>query len=522
MKKTIITVLALILSFAMAASSFACTGAYVGKGVSETGTTIIARTRDSNNLSCICRRTVTPRVENEPGSEWKETNGFLLKLPATTYGYVSGPLSTSSGRGTFGASALNDEGVAVTATVTAATRQKAEDADPFVETGISEACIGDIIALNCKTARESVDFLARVMEESGNAEPSVILVADQDEAWYIETYTGHQWAAIRLPDDKCAVFGNQFNLDPLHETYPEIRMSKDIESAMKKGGAAVYTDGKFDLFETYIGSEKQGDYANMRNWYGQFLFNKNDPGKYKKGTKYELLFTPKKKMTVRDIQELDRSRFEGTEFCPDENGRDDIRIIGIETQYSVDITEVHHDLPRPLSLVSWVCLDNAEHSVFVPFSNLITKTSNYWSRDVKEGFPYEDETIAFYAFQNLCVLSVTGRDTYGKGVRAYWRAVEDHLLKTYPEVLMKTAELYKADKEAAKKYMTDYSVKIQNAAYFDARKVKAELLHYLALNQRTFDNKINNEAGGIYEHFEHEPFASGLADSIAERYAAEK
>lgn len=273
----------------------------------------------------------------------------------------------------------------MTATVTAATRQKAEDADPFVETGISEACIGDIIALNCKTARESVDFLARVMEESGNAEPSVILVADQDEAWYIETYTG---------------------------------------------------------------SEKQTDYANMRNWYGQFLFNKNDPGKYETGTKYELLFTPKEKMNVRDIQEMDRSRFEGTEFCPDENGRDDMRIIGIETQYSV----------------------------FVPFSNLITKASPYWSRDVKEGFPYEDETIAFYAFQNLCVLSVTGRDTYGKGVRAYRRSVEDHLLKTYPEVLMKTAELYKTDKEA----------------------------------------------GGTFEPYEHEPFASGLADSIAERYAAEK
>ena len=164
------------------------------------------------------------------------------------------------------------------------------------------------------------------------------------------------------------------------------------------------------------------------------------------GTKYELLFTPKKKMNVRDIQELDRSRFEGTEFCPDENGRDDMRIIGIETQYSV----------------------------FVPFSNLITKASPYWSRDVKEGFPYEDETIAFYAFQNLCVLSVTGRDTYGKGVRAYWRSVEDHLLKTYPEVLMKTAELYKTD----------------------------------------------NEAGGIYEPYVHEPFASGLTDTIQERYTA--
>ena len=37
--------------------------------------------------------------------------------------------------------------------------KKILEAEPFVKTGISEACIGDIVAMCCKTGREAVEFL---------------------------------------------------------------------------------------------------------------------------------------------------------------------------------------------------------------------------------------------------------------------------------------------------------------------------------------------------------------------------
>lgn len=510
----------LVLCFLLPLAGYACTGVYVGKNVSENGAIIIARTRDSNKLESICRRIVNPRIENQPGRIYHEINGFQLDLPATTYQYLSGPLSTSTGRGTFGASCINEKGLAVTATVTARTREEAEEADPFVPTGISEACIGDIVAMCCATAREGIEFLGKVIMEHGNAEPNIIMIADSDEAWYMETYTGYQWAAVKMPSDQMAVFGNGFMLDPLHESYEEILYSPACFTMPEEKKIAVHDENDhFDLFGTYVGKQQIKDYANMRTWYGHKLYDITDPCDYVSEKKYDLFFRPKNKIGVADIEELDRSRFEGTDLCPDIDGRADRRIIGIETQYSVDITEIYADLPKPMSVISWVCLDNAEHSVFLPYSNLLTHVSPDYSKDVSEGFPFADDSIAFYAYQNLCVLSITGRASYGRGVRSYWRSVEDHLLATYPQVIAKTRELYDRDPDAAAEYMTTYSEHIQNTALSDARQLKNELLHYLALNQRTFDYKTQTEASGQMTRYEHPPFEASMIHDIADRYS---
>ena len=35
-----------------------------------------------------------------------------------------------------------------------------------------------------------------------------MVFADDKEMWYMERYTGHQWAAIRFPEDRYAVVAN--------------------------------------------------------------------------------------------------------------------------------------------------------------------------------------------------------------------------------------------------------------------------------------------------------------------------
>ena len=35
------------------------------------------------------------------------------------------------------------------------------------------------------------------------------MIADQQEAWYLESYSGHQWCAVKMPEDAVAVFGNE-------------------------------------------------------------------------------------------------------------------------------------------------------------------------------------------------------------------------------------------------------------------------------------------------------------------------
>lgn len=512
----------LLACFVLTIPSFACTGFYVGKKVSDNATTIIARTRDSNNMQKATRRAFNERVEKSGRVYNEKINGFKMELPDITYQYISGPAMTAANVGLYGASCINEYGLAITATVTAKSNKKILKADPFVKTGISEACIGDIVAMCCKTSREAVKFLGDVIKKCGNAEPNVIMIADQDEAWLLETYTGHEWAAVKMPQDKIAVFGNQFMIDTINEEYEEMLYSKNIEIMPKKAGVAVYSNDNFDIYNTYSGKEILSDYSQMRNWYGMYLFSKEKVKVYDVKEKMPLFYTPKKKIGFSDIKEFYRSRYEGTEFCPDANGRKDMRIVGTETQYSVDITEIYDNLPKEMCIVSWVSLDNAEHSIFIPFSNLLNGISESWSKDMVDKLNYEDDSAAYYAFQNLCVLGVEGRDSYGKGIRKYFAKVEDYLKNNYKTVLNNTKKLYNKDKNEAIKYITNYSNYIQELVVSDAKHIKNEVLHYLALNQRTFDYKVDDESGGLGDRYEHLDFKSDLYDSIEKRYNAAK
>lgn len=521
MKRLVLVIFSICIMFVV--PTFACTRFYVGKEVSDNGTTIIARTRDSNNMQKATRRVFNKRIENKKGRVYKEKiNGFEMKLPDTTYQYISGPAMTAANVGLYGASCINEYGLAITATVTAMSNKKVLEADPFVKTGISEACIGDIVAMCCKTGREAVEFLGKVIKECGNAEPNVIMIADQNEAWLLETYTGHEWAAVKMPTNKIAIFGNQFMIDAINESYDEIICSENIEIMPKKAGIAIYNNGKFDIFNTYSGKEILSDYSQLRNWYGMYLFSREKSKAYNVKEKMPLFYEPNKKIGFSDIKEFYRSRYEGTEFCPDTNGRKDMRIVGTETQYSVDITEIYDDLPKEMSVVSWVCLDNAEHSVFIPFSNLLSGVSKSWSKDMVEKLDHEDDTTAYYAFQNLCVLGVEGRNSYGKGIRKYWNEVEKYLKDSYADILKHTKELYGKNNKKAIKYITDYSNYIQELSVSDARYITKEVMHYLALNQRTFDFEIDSESGGMKGRYIHPEFESDLLSKVDERYNFEK
>lgn len=518
-----LTLAALLLVAVMlfAIPAYACTGVYVGREVSESGNAIIARTRDSNRLETMTFRKVTP-AENKAGRVYKEINGFETPLPTQTYRYCSGPKMTGVGLGTFGASCVNEKGLAVTATVTAFVNEAAKAGDPYVETGISEACIGDLVAQCCATAPEAVDLIERLMAENGNAESNIIMVADQQEAWYIETYTGHQWCAVRMPEDKMATFGNEFmlNLTEQELAGENVRHSEGLISCPReKGFAVLKEDGSFDLYETYSGTGIMRDYCNMRTWYGHQVFAPSRKEAYGTQTVYDLFFAPDAKVSLADVMEFTRSRYEGTEFCPDENGRNDMRVVGTETQYSCDVTEIHQELPTELSAVMWACLDSAEHSVYLPFSGILTETAPSWAKDMKD-LVFDDPASAAVSFRQLCALSVTGRQSYGKGVRAYWKTVEEHLMATYPQVLEKAAGLYAGDPEAAAKYLTDYSDSIQLAAKDDADHLRNEVLHYLALHQRTFDVQLDMQTGEMTP-YEHPQFVSELEPTVADRYDGE-
>ena len=232
-KKLMFLVLCILLVCSMQACS-ACTAVYVGQDVSTDGSIIVARSNDYQEVFAN-HITVTPRVENEPGRLMPVSLDGKVKteIPATTYHYTATPYMNSTVVRNDGlidsATCTNEYGVAMTMSVTAFSNNASMQADPFVEDGICEDAASDLVICQSKTAREGVETLLGIVDKYGSCDSDIAIIADQNEVWYIEIYTGHQYAAVKLPSDKVSVFGNEFSLEYLSD-YEDNITSKDLIS----------------------------------------------------------------------------------------------------------------------------------------------------------------------------------------------------------------------------------------------------------------------------------------------------
>lgn len=484
--------------------ALACTGYYVGREVSENGTTIIGHTADSFTTYQSVTY-VVPRVENEPGRVYVTPEGIEYPLPETTYRYSVTPRSD----GLYDSSAINEMGVAVSASVTTYSSAEAKAMDPNVPGGLSEQFLCDLVGMCAASAREAVELLADYIEVYGNTEQNIILVADREEAWYMETYTGHQWCAVRMPEDCVAVFGNQFMLGAVDPESEDVLCSAGLFSVPEEYGIAVYDEeGNMDLFATYAGGAL-ANYANRRTWYGHFLLAPSTAGEYDTYTRYELFYEPDEKVSLTDIFELTRSRFEGTVWQPEEYDLLNQRVIGVERQMTCHVIEIYPQLPAAMACVNWTCMANAEHSVYLPQSNLITDVAAAY-RFIPEEMGVNPD-MAHFVFKRLCTLSEQDRVWYGQGVRDYWADVEAYLTESYSDVLKETEKLYETDPEAAEEYITDYTISIQERAFADANRMYDELIWYMIENNMAQKYAYNSATMTMDDTITQIPFEPSLS-----------
>lgn len=491
MKK--IVALMLALCFVLSASSaLACTGLYVGKDASADGTYLIAHTVDWSN-SAQAGVYAVPGVYNEPGRVFVAAEGKEFPLPDTTWAYTTNPYARA-GRTyahSMDGTTSNEKGVSCTGAVTCYTTDEINALDPLIGRaqgggGLSESFLCQLVAMCASTAREGVEVLGKYIDMFGNAENNTVMIADQNEAWYIEYYTGHQWCAVKMPDDCVAVFGNMFMLGAVDVNSEDVICSEGLVSVPQEAGLAVFTeDGLIDLFATYSGGNANNDYRNiLRNWYGHKMLAPSTAGEYNLEDRGELFYQPDEPVTLKQAFEVTRARFEGTPYCPDEN--DDVtwmRVIGVEVQLNIGIAQIYPDLPPEMAIVTWTSNSNAEHGVYLPVSNLITDTA--------ESFKYlppkmgMDENLAHYHFKRLAALAEQNRHLYGEGVRAYWSQMEDQLIADMPGILDQMKALLDQDKAAAQEFITNYTIDLQNKAVEDADTMFNELFWYMIVNTST-------------------------------------
>ena len=505
MRKVFISIITVVVMFmALTCQSFACSSIYVGSKVSADGSTMITRSNDLQGVTAN-NIIVVDRVEDEPGRTMPvdEKGKTLAELPDTTYKYIATPFMDSAladkNTARDAAVCTNEYGVAMTMSVTAFSNNSALKADPLVETGLIEDRSDDLVICQSKTAREAVKVLLGIIDKFGSAEVNIALIADQKEAWYVEMYSGHQYAAVKLPDDKVSAFGNEFNLEYLSD-YEESITSKELETLPKKEGFAVYGKNKeLNLWDTYSGAKLTSTYSHMRTWMGhKLLAPSRFGGDYQRKDRYPLCFVPDEKVSLTGAFDIMRNRYEGTRYDPDKTGRKDMRVIGSDTSMSVHVVQVYPELPADMSNVIWECTGPAPYGVFVPVSNAVTSVDSAYGKNQPTGEAgnFDVANYPYYAFKGLNTqcMGPDNYEIYGAPVKDYWKKAEKGMTEGMTKVLANAKAL-----DDPADYMNGYCGAMQDKAFKDAKALYKDVEWTKAANANTFEMGLDPETHQVLD-----------------------
>ena len=375
----------------------ACTGFIIGKDLTTDGSTLYGRTEDlepNHNKNFVVRE----RKYNKAGDQFvDETNGFSFDLPAVSYKYTAVPDVTPE-QGVFDEAGFNEEGVSISATVSASANDDIQKVDPYVKDGIAESALTSVVLPHVKTAKEGVELLAKIVREKGAAEGNIVTIADKTGVWYMEILSGHQYAAIKFPDDKYAVFPNTFFLGSVDKNDTENTiLSADLEKIAQDAGTYKEINGSFHVAQSYNPPLAEADRS--RVWSGIKALDPNADVQYD-DEYFELMHSTSDKLSLRDAMNLQRNRLEGTDFKPQDQMELDGKGIPDKTKadpvykYPIsnpNVMEAHifqlkDNLPASTGGgILWLAMGSPRNAPYLPYYGNISNTSQ----------PYQEMSTAY-------------------------------------------------------------------------------------------------------------------------------
>ncbi len=491
----------------------ACCGFIIGRQLTKDGTTLFGRTEDypyypnggKHNKNYVV---VDAKNYNEGDQIEDESNGFTYPHAANEMKYTATYDSArgDGSNGAFGEHGFNEAGVSMTATVTAIPNKKVLSTDPLKENGLPEAAMLDVILPRVKTAREGVELLAKVIEEKGSAEGNVVVFADQNETWYMEILSGHQYVAVKVPEDKYAVFANTYYLGhvDLNDT-ENVIASKDVEKVAKESGNyKTDKDGNFHIAKSY-GPEKYAEGDRSRTYAGITLLDPDSKVTYE-DDEYELFRSPtdpNKKYTLEDAFALQRNRFEhlNGRFVPDDQigvkkqgddgSNDTVRkdqykyALGNENVIDAHVYQINPNLPKSFGGTVWLGMGPSRNTPYVPFYGNV--------KDTYEAFKPQTATYDpnswYWTVWHIDQMAINNQDLFGKSIQNHWKALEEQLIIEQKVSDAKYAAL-KADEAAAKgveDQVTAESIARSERLFKQFKQYEAELSATLKEAGRTDD-----------------------------------
>ena len=466
MKKGFVLTMLLI----SAIDAMACTGVLVGRNVSQDGSMLMARNEDFGSGANPKTFFVIKRKVNSKKAIFKNPDtGFSIEMPHKTLKYTILP-DAGQDAGVFGEAGFNELGVCTSTTLSANANDEILKFDPYVKGGITEPDMASLILMQAKNARQGIQIIANIIDKKGAGEGDIIYVADKNDIWYMEIYTGHQYAAVRVPQDKYAVIPNAFMLGNIDLNSKDTIYSKDLINLAKKNNLLKEKDGKFHLAMTY--RDKLNNYNQIRVYEGQRRFNPTDKVKYNVNDTYELFRTPERKIGLKDVMNVLRDRYDGTEFT-------DIKVyrpIGIDRNLESHIFQIKKNIPSKIGGIMWLAMGTVEHSPYLPYFGNISQTN----KTLRVRTQVANNKSYYWTFKLLNTLGKSDRKNVGNGIKEYWNNYEDGVIKDEKNVEKKLLYIYRTKgSKAASDYSTKYSNDLVNKTLNIARDMQAKVITHV-------------------------------------------
>ena len=357
----------------------------------------------------------------------------------------------------------------------------------------------------CTTAREAIKLAGQLVKEYGYGDwGECITIADKREVWQFEIFgsglreKGAIWAAVRILDDHIGISANIPRIGELDLKNLDRYLASDnvISYAVEKGWWDPKSGEPFKFWKAYSGQKP----FSIREFY---VFSRLAPSLNLSMEAEELPFSvkPDNKVSVRDLLEMYRETYEGTEYDMTKNllvedrksggmaksplanpwmSRDMFtllntlkpgvverwRTIAISGCAYATVLQCRAWLPDPVGGVCWFAFDNPAQSARIPIFAGVTELPPSFEICAQHRFRTDSAAWAFRRANRLA--TIRWGDTKDI-VAAVIKEFEDKAFEDLPYLEKRAAEFYgKGDNpeniKKAQQFLTKYTNDFARAA----------------------------------------------------------
>lgn len=463
----------------MATAAVACTNFIVAKGASTDGSVMCTYNADDYGMFIGLAHYVAgthQKGEMRKVIDWdtKKYHGEIPEAPVT-YNVIGNinEFQVTIGETTYGG------------------REEMVDTTGIIDYG----SLIYIALQRSRTAREAIKVMTSLAEKYGyNSEGETFTICDPNEAWIMEMMGcgGDKkqkvvWVAVRVPDNAICGHANQSRIGVFSQYQTEVLHSKNVVSFARQKGWYKGTDKDFSWKNTYAFPDFSGRrWCEARVW--SFFNHHKDMsrwlpwaiGKDKNAEDMPLWIVPNKKLSVQDLESDMRDHYEGTELSVADgkdmgggiwqmpyrptpltfkvNGKSYFNERPTSTQQTgfSYVSQMRSWLPREIGGVLWFGNDDG---------NMIAYTPIYCGNTVQpECYNTSGADAVTFSMKNAYwVCNWVSNMVYPRYSMMFpsLKTVRDSLEASYfanqAAVEAKAKELYKDNKDAAIKYLNDYS-----------------------------------------------------------------